>query len=203
MKKLTLFCLSAAALSLTGCQNLSKTMFTHITIDNMQTAWLAQGNAFTNFCLSKNAVDRQVAFDFSTVTAAMLDLVVFNNDFYKSTYESTIAGLNSEHERNPAATPAGCRSFSDKLPSVTAQVTDTYRNYAQQLGAARSEEYQRLAQSMRNSQVPSTPMPQVVQPSFPNFNYTQEQSQSFNVLVNSKSGITQCRVTKNNFVFCL
>jgi hypothetical protein len=203
MKKLTLLFVGACTLTLAGCQNLSKTMFTHIRIDNMQTTWIAKGNAATNFCLSKNAINRQSAFDFSTTAAEFLDLVVFDNDFYKSTYEAAISEANSEHERNPNGTAASCKSFSDMLPGLTAQVTNAYRNYAQQLGVARSEEYQRLAQSMRNFQVPNTPIPQVSQPSFPNFNYTQEQSRSFNVLVNSTSGITQCRVTKSSFVFCL
>lgn len=203
MKKIKSLFLVSCMLSLAGCQNLSKTMFTHITVDNMQTAWIAKGNAATNFCLSKNAINRQAAFDFSTVANKFLDLVVFNNDFYKTTYETSISELNSEHERNPNGTPASCKLFNDMLPGLTAQITNIYRNYAQQLGIARSEESQRLAQSMRNFQVPNTPTSQVSQPSFPNFDYTQEQSQSFNVLVNSKSSITQCRVTKSNFVFCI
>lgn len=203
MKTLALSALAAGTVLLAGCQNMGKTMFAHITIDNMQTMWVAKGNAAANFCLAHNAVDRQSAFDFSVAAAAFLDLVVFDNDFYKSTYETMIGQLNAEHGSNPAATSVSCKQFGDALPRLTAQVTDTYRSYAQQLGVARAEESQRLAQSMRSFQLPNTPMPQRPQPVFPNFSYSQQQSQSVNVLVNSSSGITQCRVTKNSFVFCL
>lgn len=177
-----------------------KTMVTHIRIDSTQTAFIAKGNAFTNFCLSKNMLNRQVAYEFSTVAAEFMDLVVFDNDYYKATYENTVSGVNEEYQKAPAGFAPACHELEKDLPTVIVKLGSKYREYARELGVARSEEIQRITQSMSNFRVPNTPIPQM---NFPNVQYSEEQSHRQNFLVNTKSGLTQCRVTKNNFVFCL
>lgn len=145
-------------------------------------------------------LDRQTGYEFSTIAAEMLDLVVFDNDFYKTTYEDSVSGLSESYQKDPAGATPSCQELEKKLPSVIANLRNTYRKYAQELGVARSEENQRLAQSMGSFRLPNTPIPQM---NFPNVRYSQEQSKTQNFLVNSKGGLTQCRVTTNNFVFCL
>jgi|GEM_PF-5345761 len=185
---------------LSGCQNMLKTMVAHIRIDNTETGFIAKGNAYTNFCLSKNLLDRQTGFEFSTVAVEMLDLVVFDNDYYKSTYENTVIGLDSEYQKNSNGAGPACSELEKTLPSVTAKLFNNYRDYAKELGIARSGENKRLAESMSNFRLTSTPIPQM---NFPNVEYSQEKSKTQNFLINTKSGLTQCRVTNGNFVFCL
>lgn len=177
-----------------------KTMVSHIRIDSTQTAFIAKANAYTNFCLSKNMINRQTAYEFSTIAAEMLDLVVFDIDFYKTTYENTVSMVNEGYLKDIAGVVPFCQDVEKQLPRHITELQSTYQKWARELGVARSEENQRIAQSMSNFRAPNTPIPQM---NFPNFQYSQEQSQTQNFLVNTKSGLTQCRVTKNNFVFCL
>jgi hypothetical protein len=204
MKKSTVLALVASTLLLGGCQNMLKTMVAHIRIDNEEAAFIARANAYTNFCLSKNMVNKQTAYDFSTTAAELLDLVVFDNDFYKATYERAVSDVAERDRRNSAEAGPECEKLDKNLPTVTAKLRSNYRGYAKELGVARSEENQRLAQQMSSFKLPNTPTPQISPPmSFPNIGYAQQQPQAQNFLINSKSGLTQCRVTKNNFVFCL
>ena len=175
-------------------------MVAHIRIDSTQTAFIAKGNAYTNFCLSKNMIDKQKAYEFSTIAAEMLDLVVFDIAFYKTTYENIVSAAMEEYQKAPAGAAPACRDLEIYLPKQTTELRLAYQNYARELGVARSEENQRIAQSMSNFRVPNNPIPQM---NFPNVQYSQDQSHPQNFLVNTKSGLTQCRVTKNNFVFCL
>lgn len=177
-----------------------KTMVANIRVDNSQIAYVAKGNALTNFCLSKNMLNKLVAYEFSTVAAEFMDLVVFDIDYYKTAYENTILGANEEHQRSAAGAAQACQKLENDLPVFTVKLSSRYREYARELGVARSEENQRIAQSMSNFRVPNTPIPQM---NFPNIQYSQEQSHTQNFLVNTKSGLTQCRITKSNFVFCL
>jgi hypothetical protein len=200
MNKLKILALVASTLFLGGCQNMLKTMVAHIRINNTQTELIAKGNALTNFCMSKNLMNRQIAYDFSSIAAEMLDLVVFDNDHYKATYENIVSGVDEKYKKNSDAAVAECEKLEENLPSFTAELRTYYSKIAAELGVARSEENQRLAQSMSNFRLPSTPMPQM---NFPNVGFSQKQSQSQNFLINSKSGLTTCRVTNSNFVFCL
>lgn len=207
MNKSTILALVASSLLLGGCQNMGnigKTMFDHIRINSAKTAYIAKGNAYTNFCLSKNMLDKQLGYEFSTVAAEFLDLVVFDNEFYKNTYENAVAAVDADYKKDSNAAAVACKSLEGDLPKVIAEFRTVYSKYAEDLGVSRSAEYQKIAQSMSNFSLPATPMPQTPAPrDFPNFGYAQQQPQTQNFLINSKSGLTQCRVTKNNFVFCL
>lgn len=191
--------------ALAGCQNMMKTMGTHIRIDNSQTAFVARGNAFTNFCLSKNLINRATAYDFSLAASDYLDLVVFDNDIYKSTYDTTVQGVNAEYVANPAAGGPNCSQLESKLPTITADLRNAYAKFARELSVARTEDNYRWAQQMANFRLPATPMPQLQAPQvpFPNRSYSSTPLPTQNVLIQTGSGIAQCRVTSNNFVFCI
>lgn len=177
-----------------------KTMVAHISIDKSETAYIAKGNAYTNFCLSKKMLNKQSAYEFSTVAAEYLDLVVFDNDFYKNTYENEVVKLDADFVRGPAEAARACRDLGEHLPSVTDKLLSKYRSYAKELGVARSQENQRIAESMSSFRAPNAPVPQMT---FPSASVPQEpKTQSF--LINSGSGgLTQCKVVNNSYVFCL
>lgn len=205
MKKLSILAVIASTIFVGGCQNFSKTIFAHIKIDNSESGFIAQGNAYTNFCLSNNMIDRQLAYDFSTAAAEMLNLVVFDNKFYKTTYDKSLMEINEDFTRNSAqAAASACSDLQKHLPTVTENLRKKYHYYARELGIARSEENKRLTQQLSNFNSSATKIPQTQVPmNFPNVEYGQKQPQTQNFLINTKNGITQCRVTKSNFVFCL
>jgi len=91
MKKLNFVALVLSTFLLGACQNALKTMGAHIRIDNNRTFEIAKANAYTNVCLSENMVNRQHAYEFSTIAAVTLDQVVFDQDFYKTSYENNFA----------------------------------------------------------------------------------------------------------------
>lgn len=194
-----------SVLLLSGCQNMLKTMVAHVNIDRSQTAFIARGNAYANFCLSKNLINRSTAFDFSLAAADYLDLVVFDNDFYKSVYENDLRQSNEANDARPDQTAAACSTFESRLPKVTADIRTASAKFAQQLHVARAQENYQLAQQMANFRLPPTsiaPM-QTSQMPFPNRRYSSEASPAQNLLINTKSGLVQCRVTNNGYVFCI
>lgn len=175
-----------------------KTMVAHSTMDKEGTYHIARLNAYTNVCLSDKMMDRQRAFEFSTIAAQFLDLVVFDNDVYKKAYEGNLDAALATSKQG--ANVNECTSLNSELPQITTALRDRYNSIAQRLGKLRAEENRQIAQSLSNFRLASTP---IYQTSFPQFEYTQEQSRTQTYLVNTKSGLTQCRVTNNNFVFCL
>jgi hypothetical protein len=198
MKTLYVAALLLLSSFLGGCQNMMKTMVAHTTLDNAATSDLAKLNAYTNVCLSDKMMDRQSAYEFSTIAAQFLDLVVFDNGVYKKAYEGNLDAALATSKRG--ANVNECTSLNRDLPQITTTLRGSYNSIAQRLGRMRAEENRQIAQSLSNFRLATTP---IYQPSFPQFEYTQEQSRTQTYLVNTKSGLTQCRVTNNNFVFCL
>lgn len=200
MKSTKIVSIAIFLLLLSGCQNMLKTMVPHIRLNSQLTAIIAKTNAYVNFCMSQNSINKQIAYEFSTVAVELLDLVVYDYDFFKNTYDNTMKEVNSSHASSPADTSYQCKSLEPEVPKLTARLQDNYSKFSTELGIARSEENQRIAQSMSNFRVPNTQVPQM---NFPKANYSQEKASTQNFLVNTKNGITQCRVTNGNFVFCL
>ena len=198
MKKLKLLLIALSIILLGGCQNFLKTMVAHIPIDNYHTLQMARANATTNVCLSDNLLNRQNAYEFSVISAMMLDLVVFDNKFYKASYESTLLSeLESSKRKYNVET---CSALDRDLPEMTATLRTTYNNFAQRLSVARAEENRQMAESMRNYRLAGS---QNYNMDFPKFSYTQEQPKTQHFLVNTSSGLSQCRVTNNSYVFCM
>lgn len=185
---------SLAALLLAGCQNAMKTMVAHTTIDNKAVHAIARANAGVNVCLADKSIDREHAFEFSTMAARFLDLVVFDEDYYKQTYEAQLAAIGP-------TSPGVCKSLDDELPKMTAFLNENYDRIATRLGRLRAEENRQILQSISNFRGSGISVnPQLA---FPPLQYRQEQPATQNYLVNTRKGLVQCRVTNNSYVFCL
>lgn len=78
MRGMKLLTAVGAVVLMSGCANALKTMVAHTTIDNRAVYFLARANAGVNVCLAEKAIDRQRAYEFSTIAAQFLDLVVFD-----------------------------------------------------------------------------------------------------------------------------
>lgn len=183
------------AVLLVGCQNALKTMVAHTTIDNKTVYQVAKANAGVNVCLADKLVDRERAFEFSTIAAQLLDLVVFDENYYKQIYEEQLTALSRGGFGN-------CKSLDDELPRMTAFMHQNYDRIAAGLGRMRAEENRQIMQSINNFRAgAASSYPQVA--AFPPLQYRQEQPATQNYLVNTRRGLVQCRVTNNSYVFCL
>ncbi len=190
----TIVCLSGLILS--GCGgNLLKTMVAHTTIDNKAVYEIARANAATNVCVAEKAVDRQRAYEFSTMAAQFLDLVVFDQSYYKQVYDQQLESLWA------ARNSSDCGKLEGELPRMTTYLHDNYNRIAANLGQRRAEENRQIMESMSNFR--STATYSSPQPQFPPLQFRPEQPATQNYLVNTRRGLVQCRVTNNSYVFCL
>ena len=183
-------------LILSGCGgNLLKTMVAHTTIDNKAVYEIAMANAATNVCVAEKAVDRQRAFEFSTIAAQFLDLVVFDQSYYKQVYDQQLQSFGASRNSSD------CNKLENELPRMTTFLHENYNRIAANLGQRRAEENRQMMESISSFRANSTySSPQAA---FPPLQFRQEQPATQNYLVNTKRGLVQCRVTNNNFVFCL
>lgn len=184
-----------AVMLMSGCANALKTMVAHTTIDNKAVHFLARANAGVNVCLAENAIDRQQAYEFSTIAAQFLDLVVFDEGYFKQVYDEQLTSI-------AANSSSLCGSLDNELPKMTAFLHMNYNTIAARLGRMRAEENRQIMESLSNfrSNAPYT-TPQPAQ--FPPFQFRQELPATQNYLVNTRRGLVQCRVTNNSYVFCL
>ncbi len=170
-------------------------MVAHTTIDNKAVYEIASANAAVNVCVAEKSVDRQRAYEFSTIAAQFLDLVVFDESYYKQVYEQQL------RSNSATRSSANCGKVESELPKMTAFLHDNYNSIAARLGRLRAEENRQIMESInsfRSTATYSSPQPQ-----FPPLQFRQEQPATQNYLVNTSRGLVQCRVTNNSYVFCL
>lgn len=184
------------ALVLSGCVNAVKTFSAHIRIGSAETDKLAQLNAVINSCVAANAVDKQKAYELSLVVADYLDLVVFDLDFYKQSYERYLPSAAEEAAR-------GCAGADVDMPKLAAEIRRRHNEAAASLGRARAVEQAQILATLGNlgSSTPSYAAPAPQQ--FPPLNFTSTPPPAQNYLVQTRGGMVQCRVTRSNYVFCI
>lgn len=184
-----------AVMLMSGCANALKTMVAHTTIDNKAVHFMAKANAGVNVCLSEKAIDRQRAYEFSTIAAQFLDLVVFDENYFKQVYDEQLISI-------AASSSSLCGSLDNELPKMTAYLHENYNTIAARLGRMRAEENRQIMESLSNFRPSATySAPQPAQ--FPPFQFRQEEPATQNYLVNTRRGLVQCRVTNNSYVFCM
>ena len=183
-----------------GCENMMKTMVAHINLTEQGTRLLAEVNAKVNLCLAEKLVDRREAYKFSVTGAEALDLFVFQGNVYKTHYEETLnMGVAMKQENLPLFT-SHCKKLDRELPSITEGLNGQINAGTQRLGRMRAEENRQILQNMNsfsaNMRSYSYEVP------LPKFQYRNETPATQNYLVNTSSGLRQCRVTSNSYVFC-
>lgn len=175
-------------------------MVAHYRLNPQIVQRLALTNAATNMCLAQGMIDKTVAYDFSNTAAQYLDLTVSDGDYYKQEYDKTWKELSAD-VGNVAKMTEFCHFLeTDDLPKGTTHLRQHYAQVAQDLHVARALENQHIAQAMRSF---GTFAPQPVTMVFPKVTYKSEPPAAQNYIVNTKSGLAQCRVTETNFVFCI
>ncbi len=173
-------------------------MFTHYTLSDTQVFEIAKTNAATNICLSEKMVDASKAHGLANVMAQVMELTVSSSAQYKKIYDEW---LNSFYLRkNVNSLAPVCQELNGNMDRLTAGLTDFYNSTAADLNQSRAEEMIRISRTLSNMGKMNT---YVYQPVFPQVVYKEQTPESQNFLVKTGSGITQCRIARTNFVFCL
>lgn len=188
-------------LLLSGCQSMMETMTAHYRMDNKLVALIARGNASVNHCLAHNAIEKDIAFAFNSVSAQLLDISVIDREVFQEAYkDQRFSSMN-----DPASVALACADATAKLPDITQRFANMYADISRDLSISRSQERRDMAAMLSNigsnrvtSGAPVTP----VTYGFPQVTYARTQPVQTNYLVNSNKGLVNCRVTEKGYVFC-
>lgn len=197
--KILCFVLTSAFL-VSGCQNMMKTMVAHVNISEQGTRLLAKINAEVNICLAEKILDRQDAYKFSVTGAEALDLFVFNENTYKTHYEDNLNKSLAMKRENPALLTSECEKLGRQLPNITEGLSGQISAGVERLGRMRAEENRQILQTMNSFSANMSSYSYEVP--LPKLQYRSETPSTQSYLVNTSSGLRQCRVTKNSYVFC-
>ena len=200
MKKKKLFFASLVpALLLTGCESMMERMWTHYVLPEGAVSQVAMLNAAVNVCLANKAIDKNVAYAFSSVGAQYLDVGVFDKSFYKKTYQDTIEKITTM-----TGLPEGCAKIEGELPRITQQYADSYMKMSTDLAITRAQERQQMAAMLNNFGKSWGPQNYPETYSWPKVNFVETEPSSNSLyMVNTSKGLVQCRTTNKSYVFCM
>ena len=188
---------------LTGCE----TMFAHFRLNEQRADQIAKGNAATNFCLANGAINKNMAYAFNNISAQLLDITVFDRDFYKNQYQLHFSQFRSYSQSSQSLDiRSECAELEKHLPSMIESVSTSYMSISTELHAARSQERQQIASMLstfgRGWNQQSYSQTTAVY-SYPNITFSDQKPEVINYIVNTSKGLVQCKITSKNYVFCL
>jgi hypothetical protein len=180
---------------LVGCE----TMMAHYRMNEPTIKHIAWGNAAVNVCLAHNAIDRNMAYAYSSVSAQLLDISVLDREFYKLWYQDNVNRF-SAHTDN---VQQDCAGLQQGLGKVTTDYAALYMKISSELAMARAQERQQMTAMLSNFgsnwAQPVVPVAQT----WPAVTYASVQPTGYNFLVKTNNGLINCRTTDKNFVFCM
>lgn len=201
MKSIKLLIPTFVATSLlSGCNTmLAETFFAHYRLSEQAVTSIAYSNAGVNICLANNAIDKNIAYAYSNVSAQMLDISVIDREFYRQSYQRAMDQGRPMIEANPSAT---CAQLEPALVEATKHWADTYIRVSTNLNTMRAQERQQMATMMAN--FGSNRPPMQMNFTFPSVSYVEvAPTSATNYLMHTSKGMIQCRVTSKNYVFCI
>ncbi|WP_156328122.1 hypothetical protein [Massilia sp. WF1] len=182
-----------------GCEHMMETMVAHYNMGDKTLNHIALGNAMVNVCLANKAVDKNIAYAYSNVSAQLLDISVLDRDQYKQIYQTNFDRLTAEG----GDIKTNCSQLEQYLPKVTQDYANSYMNIASDLSLARAQERQQMAAMMSNFGTNwSKPIAPITY-TWPNISYANTQPSGENYLVKTSYGLLKCRVTNKYYVFCI
>lgn len=194
IRKLTV-ALAISVPVLVGCE----TMMTHYRMGAATLDHIARGNAMVNVCQAHGAINKNVAFGYSSVSAQLLDVSVLDRDAYKRAYDAYLVSASADTR----GIYQNCGQLEQGLPKVTNDYAELYSNIVRDLSLARAQEQQEMAVMLRNFGSNWTRPVAPVTYSWPHVSYSSSQLSPGNYLVKTSNGMLNCRMTDKNFVFCL
>lgn len=184
---------------LSACQSMLDTMGTHYRMGEATIKHIAMGNAGVNVCLANNAINKNIAYAYSTVSAQLLDISVLDNDFYRGWYQDYFNRLTYDK----GSIGQGCASLERGLPKVTQDYAGLYMKISNSLAVSRSQEQQEMAAMLRNFGNNWSTSISPITYNWPRVTFTTAEPIQDNYLIKTSNGLLKCRVTNKNFVFCL
>ena len=176
-----------------------ETMNAHYRMADDRVTHIARGNAMVNFCLANNAINKNIAYAFSSVSAQVIDISVINRDLYQKVYQQQLSSLTPKSDNIPQA----CSVLEASLPKITQEYVALYGSIVRDLSLARAQEQREMSAMLANFgnnwKAPAAPITY----NYPQVTYASTQPAPSNYLVNTSKGMINCRVTSKNFVFCI
>jgi hypothetical protein len=201
MKKL---CLAFIVFSLmiAGCAGFTETMFAHYPLDNAYIGYVAGKNAAINICLANKSFEYNEVSDLNYYLAKILDISVFDEELYKKRYKELIdmdkgVSENARYEM--------CKNFRSMIPEYTRHYGKNYYHISQSIRRGRQEEINAMANSLSSfgNTLSNTAQQMQYNIKIPEVNFKPEnKNQVDHYLVNTSSGLRQCRVTSKGYIFC-
>jgi hypothetical protein len=201
MKKL---CLAVIVFSLmiAGCAGLTETMFAHNRLTPVVINQIAHKNVITNVGLAKGYFKYNEVSELNYYLAKILDISVVDEELYADIYNSVMVHLKSCNDK---IVKRYCDEFRPLIPSLTTKYRNAYYELAQMLGQARQKEINAMANIMSSWGESASKIGQQMQYNIkiPEVSFKLEsENQVDHYLVNTSSGLRQCRVTSKGYVFC-
>jgi len=176
------------------------TMFGQYEMPPNNVTSMAVGNAAINICLANDLwQQKSIAYEYSTVASQMLEVAVCDENLYKREYQWM---LDEAKRMTTSELQFFCRTMEQGMPEQTARIRRNYGRASQ----ARAQETAAIAAmvSSSNNFVNSTQYASPnFQPNWPNVQFAPQQPQTDLYLINTNSGLKQCRVTSKGYVFCM
>jgi hypothetical protein len=187
---------------LSGCE----TFFAHYNMSESRLEQIAKANAVTNICLAHGSINSNMAFALNSTSAQLLDIVVFDRDFYRSRYEVHTAMLRQTFEANNSIIQQSCLGFERVFPDFIAELVQDYISISNKLNSMRAQERQQMTAMLndyRSNWNQQTYENTVAMYGPPKVSFLDSKPEMVNYLVNTSKGQIQCRVTAKQYVFCM
>lgn len=187
--------LIVAVLFVGGCE----TMFAHWRLQPHQIKTMAEYNAKVNYCLAKSAIEQREVYEGNYYSAMLLDITIVDEEYFKSNYTNTFDSIKNSNNVQYI-----CGYVRKNIPEWTQTMKSGYYHISQWLSKARATEVQQISNtlsSMGNQIYSNT---NFVTYKMPPIEFNQSTSTKNDLyLIQTGSGLRQCRTTSKNYVFCI
>lgn len=202
MKKISLI-LILLSLSLNGCAGLAETFFAHYRINYDHYPIMAKQNAVINVGLSKGFFDYNDVGELSYYIAKYIEgSALFNEDLYTREYNKIMVELKNVSDEE---LKRGCNKIRPRIHEVTAQYKKDYYELSQSVARDRQVEINAMANSLSSmgNTLSKTGQQMQYNIKIPGVSFKPENENKVDhYLINTSSGLRQCRVTSKGYVFC-
>jgi hypothetical protein len=186
-----------AAGALGGCVS----MLTHVRYSDAETTQNATRMALVMACVDRGLLPGEVAYSYGYAFSQLLSVSVYDKDLYEKTFQKVRTDAASDEHSESAS--RGCRTASEALPQVTANVMQRYNEIRAARGIDLSSMSAQAASIGRP--LPSTtpnygPMYGMMPSSQVNFGMPAKQPNHY--LVETGQGQRLCTATASGYVYC-
>lgn len=182
-------------LFLGGCE----TMFAHWPLKPHEIKGMSEYNAKINYCMAMGEIEQSEVYEGNYYSAMILDISVVDEEYYKSNYTNTFDAIKDIN-----SAPYICDNIREDIPKWTKTMKNGYYKISQWLSKARAIEMQQISNSLSNMGNQVYNNTNFVTYKMPPIEFNQNPPTRNDLyLIQTGSGLRQCRTTSKNYVFCI